>query len=74
MTITVELAEDEQSEVLMSVYGRMNRCREMIACWNKLLPGQGADAFHLKEIATLERVALRIIEARFANEAKRKAS
>jgi hypothetical protein len=75
MIITLELTEEEQSEIQMAVYCRIARCREMVALWNRLLPGQGADAIHLKEIATLERVANKMIEARFANfNARRKAS
>jgi hypothetical protein len=76
MIITLELTEAEQSEIQMAIYCRIARCREMAALWNRLLPDQGADALHLKEIATLERVANKMIEARFSNfnAARRKAS
>jgi hypothetical protein len=67
MIIMLELTEDEQSELSMAIYIRIARCREMAALWNRLLPGRGADAINLKEIAVLECVANKMTKARFAN-------
>jgi hypothetical protein len=67
MIIAVDLTEEEQSELLMAIYIRISRCRDMAALWNRLLPGRGADAINLKEIAVLEGVANKMTKARFAN-------
>ena len=67
MIITLELTEDEQSELSMAIYIRIARCHEMAALWSRLLPGRGADAINLREIAVLEGVANKMTKARFAN-------